>query len=142
MRFFPLLIVLLLASFVVNGQSDAVKKAFTGKFPNAKSAKWQSQSDGYAVSFKDSDGKKNALFSKGGEWKQTTVTIDEDDLPAEVKKSISIQYGRFEIDIVEKLFRPGKEVAYQTFLDTDDLTMRTVWDAKGKLLESERMAED
>jgi hypothetical protein len=134
--------VLLLSSLAVNAQSDAVKNAFAGKFPNAKSAKWQSQSDGYTVSFKDSDGKKNALFSKAGEWKQTTVSIDEDDLPAAVKKSISIQYGRFEIDIAEQLFRPGKEMAYQTFLDTDDLTMRTVWDAKGKLLESERIAED
>lgn len=142
MKFLSLLIALMLSSVLVTAQSDAVKKAFTGKFPNAKSAKWQSLPDGYAASFKDSEGKKNALFSKGGEWKQTTITIDEDDLPAAVKKSISIQYGRFEIDIAEKLFRPGKEVAYQTFLDTDDLTMRTVWDAKGNLLESERMAED
>lgn len=142
MKFLFLLIALMLSSFLVNAQSDVVKKAFTGKFPNAKSAKWQSQADGHTVSFKDTDGRKNALFSKSGEWKQTTVAIDEDYLPAAVKKSISIQYGRFEIDIAEKLFRPGQEMTYQTFLDTDDLTMRTVWDATGNLLESERMPED
>ena len=47
MKFLSLLIALMLSSVLVTAQSDVVKKAFTGKFPNAKSAKWQSLPDGY-----------------------------------------------------------------------------------------------
>ena len=136
-----LLFVLVLFSGTLFGQfkvPEDAKKGLAKKYPNAESVKWKSAKDGVYTADLTTEGQKTtAGFDSKGNWVQSEIKIDKEDLPAAVSQTVAKQYADFEVDWVKKLSSPEIPVAYRVAFDQEGYTVRVNFSPEGKVLEKE-----
>ena len=93
---------------------DAVKNAFTAKFPAATNVKWgKENAKEYEAEFKLNNNSVSANFGMDGSWVETESVIPESELPAAVKTAVSAKYPGAPITLAEKTEQPGNKILYE-----------------------------
>lgn len=78
-----------------------VRQAFNERYPGAGDVKWEEDSNGYMEASFDMNGEKyRADFQENGEWVETERSIDFDELPDAVRKTVKNE-GFDKDDVVE-----------------------------------------
>jgi hypothetical protein len=93
---------------------DAVKNAFTAKFPAATNVKWgKENAKEYEAEFKLGNNAVSANFKLDGSWVETESVIPESELPAAVKTAVSTKYPGAPVILAEKTEQPGNKILYE-----------------------------
>jgi hypothetical protein len=67
-------------------------KDFSKTFKNVTDAKWYGVGDGFFASFKDKGIETKAAYDKKGTWHCTVRTLDETQLPSDVKDAVMSEF--------------------------------------------------
>jgi outer membrane biogenesis lipoprotein LolB len=79
-----------------------VQDAFTQKFPDAKSVKWEKENDTeWEAEFKLNGEEYSANFATDGNWKETEHEIKMADIPAAVKATLDSQFSEYKVEEAE-----------------------------------------
>ena len=124
---------------------EAVKTAFTAKYPTAKKVKWEEEDEGeYEAEFKLNGKEMSANFKADGTWLETETEIKKSALPAAVKTAIASQFAGFEIDEAEQLETPDLGMAYEVSLENkkEKKEIQLVFSADGTVLKNKMDDDD
>jgi len=105
------------------------------KYPDADKVQWKDQISHFTAKFVLDSKSYEAHFDNDGNWKESLVTIDESELPAEVKDGISkSKYSDWTIDKVEKLETADGNVQYRLQVKSGDIKKKILYfNPDGKL---------
>ncbi|HET8754228.1 MAG TPA: PepSY-like domain-containing protein [Salinimicrobium sp.] len=95
-------------------------------FPEAKDTDWNHKPKGYEVDFEKDKLDLTAFFTSKGEIKKIKYEISENDLPQEVKTSISQTFQNKNIDDPERIEENGKiyyQVQIEKFLMDENVVL-------------------
>jgi hypothetical protein len=93
---------------------DAVKTAFTNKFPGASEIKWEKENKNkLEANFKMNNTVVSANFSLDGTWVETETTIPASELPAPVTNAVNAKYPGAVYERTEKIEKPGGKILYE-----------------------------
>lgn len=96
-----------------------VKQAFAKEFPGAK-AKWDKEKGKYEANFRYGKEKLSVLYDSNGTKEETEVSVAEADLPASVKKYVTLHNpGR--IKESAKITKANGSVEYEVEVKGKDL---------------------
>lgn len=117
---FIVFVAIIAISISASGQlkvTEAAKKAFAAKFPNATDVKWgKENATEYEAEFKLNNQSISANFKTDGSWVETETTIKASELPAAVTNAINTKYPGNTITRAEKLEKPGGKILYETVI--------------------------
>lgn len=95
--------------------TDAAKKAFAAKFPNATNVKWGKENvNEYEAEFKLNGQPVSANFKLDGSWVETESSIAVAELPSAVTNAIKAKYPGTVLNRAEKVELPGGKTVYET----------------------------
>lgn len=99
---------------------EAVKNAFTAKYPDATNVKWgKENAKEYEAEFKLNNNSVSANFGMDGSWVETESVIPVTDLPAAVTNAINTKYPGASITLAEKTEQPGNKVLFEVSFKVD-----------------------
>ena len=97
--------------------TEAAKKAFAAKFPNATDVKWgKENATEYEAEFKLNNQPVSANFKMDGSWVETETTIKVNDLPQVVINAIKTKYPGNAITLAEKIEKTGGKFIYEAVI--------------------------
>ncbi|MBE9492388.1 MAG: PepSY-like domain-containing protein [Bacteroidetes bacterium] len=121
---------------------SAVQKAFDTKYPKAENIKWeQEEANDWEAEFKLDGKEMSAIFDNSGKWLETETEVKKKDLPAEVFKSLSIEFDGFEIDEVEFVEKPDFK-GYEIALEKEETEVEVLVTKTGEITIKKVNAED
>jgi roadblock/LC7 domain-containing protein len=114
----------------------AVKESCKAKFPLAKKTEWKLKQDkNYEAEFMLNGTEIAAKFSPDGKWLETESAINDADVPAAVKNTISKQFPGYKSIELQKVETPGsKELIYEIHLKKEKETVKAQFSPDGKVL--------
>ena len=93
---------------------DAVKTAFSSKFPSAIAVKWEKENKNeLEANFKMNNTDVSANFGLDGSWLETEITIPVTELPAPVASVVKTKYPGAVYGRTEKIEKPGGKTLYE-----------------------------
>jgi len=93
---------------------DAVKNAFSNKFPTATNIKWEKENKTeMEANFKMNNTDVSANFGLDGTWVETETTIPANELPAAVTNTVNTKYPGAVYGRTEKIEKPGSKILYE-----------------------------
>jgi hypothetical protein len=93
---------------------DAVKNAFSLKYPGASNVKWgKENAKEFEAEFKLNNNSMSANFGSDGNWVETESGIPVSELPAPVSAAIKAKYPGGIVSVAEKTEQPGNKVFYE-----------------------------
>jgi hypothetical protein len=116
-------IFIVLVAAIITGSSahsqikvtDAAKKAFAAKFPNATNVKWgKENANEYEAEFKLNGQPVSANFKLDGSWVETESSIAVTDLPSAITNAIKAKYPGTVLNKAEKVEMSGGKIVYET----------------------------
>ena len=120
-----------------------VQKAFADKFPEAKSVKWEKESDGgWEAEFKMNGNKVSVEFDSKGAWSQTETEIKTSELPEAVRDAIKSNFEGYTADEAEMVETADGEVNYEVDMEKGKAELEVLFAADGKVLKKMRETED
>lgn len=115
----------------------AVRTAFSKKFPDSKSIKWEKESKTeFEANFTMMDVKCSANYIITGEWLETESTISLDALPAKVKAAISSKYKTDEIKGAAKIETVKGKTQYEIDVKKGGKSLELFYDQEGMEVKS------
>jgi uncharacterized membrane protein YkoI len=121
---------------------ENVAKAFTQKFPDAKSVKWDKENDTeWEAEFKLNGEEYSANFSTDGTWKETEHEIEKSDVPANVKQTLDSEFVGYKIEEAE-ISETAEGSVYEFELEKGETEMEVAISPDGKVVEKEVKAEE
>ncbi|MCB0596377.1 MAG: PepSY-like domain-containing protein [Lewinellaceae bacterium] len=146
MRIIAFFFTMALFSGTLVAQDDApaaLKEAFAERFPNAKSVEWEDPEDGvYEVEFKQDKREMTANFGENGDWLETEVEIEQEELPATVKEAIARQFSDLEFDKAETVSSPERDLVYEVVFEQDETTVKVTFSPEGEVLDKTVKSEE
>ncbi len=139
-------IALLLTTSIGFAQKKApaeVQKAFTEKFPDAKSIKWEKENDkNWEAEFKLAEKEMSAEFDANGNWLQTETSVSISDLPAGVMDAIKSTFEGYTADEAEMVETADGEVKYEVELKKGKEELEVLFSFDGSVLSRELEEDD
>ena len=90
-----------------------VVSAFKAKYPSAKRVEWEVKNTYQVAEFHIDFTEVEAWFDNNGQWVMTESDVKYNSLPVVIRNSFkSGEYGRWEVEDVDKLERAGMETIY------------------------------
>ena len=90
-----------------------VESAFKAKYPSAKRVEWEVKNTYQVAEFHIDFTEVEAWFDNNGQWVMTESDIKYSSLPVVIRNSFeSGEYGKWEVEDVDKLERSGMETIY------------------------------
>jgi hypothetical protein len=117
-----------------------IEQAFQTKFPDFEVVEWATGATTYTAVFWLDDFYTEAIFSKSGEWKETSSILEVTDFPEDARAVLSNQFQEFYISYLMKIEQKGKVATYSVDLKTPTQTFRVTTDMTGKILKKELLA--
>ena len=113
-----------------------VTDAFQEKYPEAKSVEWRDKLSSFTASFQIDNTSYVAQFSNKGKWESTEETIDDTDMPEEVKTGFDkSRYADWNMGQVTKIELPGDKFQYKIEVSKGDIKKRNLYfNSEGRLL--------
>jgi len=116
---------------------ENVDKAFTQKFPDAKSVKWDKENETeWEAEFKLNGQEYSANFSTDGVWKETEHEIEKSDIPTNVKQTLDTEFAGYKIEESE-ISETAEGSVYEFELEKDKVKMEVAVSPDGKVLKKE-----
>jgi hypothetical protein len=98
------------------------------KYPSAEKVQWKDQISHFTAKFVLDSKDYEAHFDNDGNWKESLVKIDEDELPSEVKDGISkSKYSDWTIDKVEKMETSDNNTQYRLQVKSGDIKKKILY---------------
>lgn len=120
---------------------ENVKNAFTQKFPDAKSVKWDKENETeWEAEFKLNGEEYSANFTTDGVWKETEHEIEKSAIPANVKQTLDNEFRGYKIEEAE-ISETAEGQVYEFELKKDKVVMEVAISPDGKLLKKEVKTE-
>ena len=113
-------LILLTTTFAFSSCKDSsytppknVVSAFKAKYPSAKRVEWEVKNTYQVAEFHIDFTEVEAWFDNNGQWVMTESDIKYSSLPVVIRNSFeSGEYGKWEVEDVDKLERSGMETIY------------------------------
>lgn len=119
-----------------------VTVAFAKKFPNAKSVKWNKESDTeWEAEFKIKKIEYSANFETNGTWKETEHEIELSEVPENIKTALKTEFPNYDIEEIE-LSETSEGKFYEFEIELDETTLEVAFNTSGKLVKKETKNED
>jgi hypothetical protein len=113
-----------------------VIKAFEKQFPNAQEAEWEKEEEGYEVEFYQDGKELEIVYSEKGKMIEMEEEIEYKDIPQSLVEALASTYPGMEITQPERITR-GNQTLYELTLVKDNISMESVFDEDGNLIEEE-----
>lgn len=121
---------------------ENVNKAFTQKFPDAKSVKWDKENDTeWEAEFKLNGEDYSANFSTAGVWKETEHEIEISAIPAPVKQTLDSEFAGYKIKEAE-ISETAEGGVYEFALEKDETEMEVAISPDGKVVKKDVKTEE
>lgn len=121
---------------------ENVNKAFTQKFPDAKSVKWDKENETeWEAEFKLNGEEYSANYSTDGVWKETEHEIEKSDIPANVKQTLDTEFAGYKIEESE-ISETAEGSVYEFALEKDETEMEAAISPDGKVVKKEVKTEE
>lgn len=118
--------------------SAEVKTAFDQKFPDAKNVKWEKESDAeWEADFKWNGTKYSAIFTTGGDWKETEHGIKLSEIPSAVKSTLDSDFNGFKVEESEIAETPDGTL-YEFEVEKGEETYEVAIGSDGRVLSKEQ----
>ena len=115
---------------------EAVKSAFTAKFPDATDVKWEKEnSKELEANFKLNNTNVSANFGLDGSWVETETTIAASELPVAISSAINKKYPGAVFTRTEKIEKPGGKVLYEANIKVNGKKKELELNADGSFAE-------
>ena len=112
-----------------------VQKTLKEKFPDAKSVKWEKESDGgWEAEFSMNGNETSVEFDSKGIWKQTETEIEASDLPEAIRDAIKTKYTDYAVEEAEMVETADGEVVYEVDFKKGKEEMEILFAADGSVL--------
>ena len=149
MKYFMLTgLVLFLFTMSTSCQTMAPKEvsdSFKQKYPEATDVEWEKEGDEWDVEFMLGEDEYEAVFTEAGEWIETEMEVEHADVPAEVFKTLHLNYDEFEIEEIEWMDSPdfkGYEVEVEIEEGEEDVLWEVYILEDGTFVKAEKEEED
>jgi hypothetical protein len=117
---------------------QAVREAFTAKFPDAENVKWEKENASeYEANFTIIGMEMSANFSKDGTWLETETSIGVDQLPRAVKDAINRSFSGGIVTEASRVEKADKTIQYEADIKVRSKKKEAVFDEKGNILEGD-----
>ncbi len=136
-----------LIGFTACGQSgkevpQAVKTAFTQKFPDASQVKWDKENDNeWEAEFKMNGMEYSANFDNAGTWTETEYEISLKEIPEAVKTSLDNESDGAKVKASE-VSETTEGKVYEFVLRKGENETELVIDETGKIINKEQSKEE
>ena len=118
---------------------NAVKDAFSHKFPTAKNVKWsQEKNHEWKAEFKMNQTEYSANLLENGVWKETEHSIEISKVLPEMQAALDKSYPGYKIEEAE-ISETKEKVVYEFELKKGKSKIEVVMDKSGKILNTENM---
>ncbi|MEX6689727.1 PepSY-like domain-containing protein [Danxiaibacter flavus] len=107
-----------------------VKNAFKKNFTGVSNIKWEKEGGEYEVSFSKSGKQMSAVYSAGGNLKETEEVIAINELPVGIDAYVAQHYKGSKIKEAAKIKKANGEINYEAEVNKVDV----LFDSKGKFL--------
>ncbi len=119
----------------------SVVKAFTQKFSDAKSVKWDKENETeWEAEFKLKGVEYSANFSTEGTWKETEHKIETSAIPSNVKQTLDGEFAGYKIEEAE-ISETAKGTVYEFKLEKGETEMGVAISPDGKVVKKEVKTE-
>ena len=126
-------------TLTVSGQKEApeaVKKDFGQKFAQAKSVKWDKESNNeWEAEFTMNGKEMSASYDNNGKWLETETEITSKDLPATVTGTLNKEFAGYKTGETS-IFESPTLKGYEISLKKDKSAIEVIIDASGKVLKN------
>ena len=120
-----------------------VQKTLKEKFPDAKSVKWEKESDGgWEAEFTMNGNETSVEFDSKGIWKQTETEIEAGALPEAVKDAIKTKYADYSVEKAEMVETDDGDVVYEVDFKKGKEEMELLFAADGSVIKTMQEVED
>lgn len=117
-----------------------IEKAFEAKFPEFQVVEWAIGAETYTAVFWLDELYSEAIFSKNGEWKETSSILETTALSESEMAILMKEFQDFYITYLMKIEQKGKVAVYSIDLKTPTKVFRVTMDMNGKILKKELLA--
>jgi hypothetical protein len=115
---------------------ESVQKSLKAKYSSAEYIDWI-VSDNYIATFWLGDFYLEAIFTKTGEWLETSTVLDESNLSDALTEEITKAVGEYYITYVIKVDKNDGSSVYVIDLSTDEDNFQVTASMEGKVLKKE-----
>ncbi|MBI9071129.1 MAG: PepSY-like domain-containing protein [Melioribacteraceae bacterium] len=121
---------------------ENVKTKLNSLFPKATDVEWDLEDSNVWEAEFTSEGKNYSVsIDNTGKWLETESSMEKENLPPEVFKSLSLEFEGFEIESVESIMRPEFE-GFELLLEKEDTSVEVLATKSGKLTIKKVALED
>jgi len=127
------MLVFSLLSFTQITPPKQVSDAFAKKFTNAEKTEWEQENENeWEAEFIVNNNEMSACFDNSGKWLETETEILKKDLPAEVFKSICLEFNGFDIDDVDSIEKSDFK-GFEITLEKNETEVEILVTAEGNI---------
>jgi hypothetical protein len=102
---------------------ENVVKAFSQKFPDAQSVKWNKENESeWEAEFKMDSEEYSANFSTDSVWMETEYEIEQSAIPANVKQTLDSEFADYNIEEAE-ISETAEDTVYEFALEKGEQEM-------------------
>lgn len=121
---------------------QAVKDAFSKKFPTAKKVDWEKENDKeWEAEFKLNKVEYSANFLEDGTWKETEHEIKEAEIPQMMLAALKSNFPGYEIEEAE-ISETAEGTVYEFEIEKGKSEMEVTIDMNGKVVKKQSEEED
>lgn len=122
---------------------EAVKTAFTAKYPNATKVSWEDEGGTFEAGFVQNKTEYSAVFDATGNFKEEESEIKVSALPGKVVEYCKTNFGNHKLTEAAKITTESGEVKYEAELSKGKMHFDVIFDTNGNFLsKGEPVSED
>ncbi|MBK7442071.1 MAG: PepSY-like domain-containing protein [Bacteroidetes bacterium] len=115
---------------------EAVLLSFEAKYGNAQNVSWGKENKSeYEAEFSINNINMSANFDNRGDWVETEVVIEPKNAPAEIVKTINVQYSGYQIKSIESIETADKGLSYEVIITKRAKKLEIMFNETGNILE-------
>jgi len=99
------------AGIRLNDISIKAMRHFVKTYVNAEDEKWYRLPDGFIASFTEDSVQKEAVYDRKGGWRSTLSSLNETQMPADIKDQVKSAYPDFDILVAYEI-KTGPNLGY------------------------------
>jgi len=132
-------ILMTLLALPLAGQDDelptAVESTYKSMYPKGTDMDWKQENDLFYLSFYQNSSMYESVYDKNGIWIETSLVIDDAEVPAPFQDYVKKQYPGGDVSYSEKVTTSDKQVYYRITVEyqTNMVTLKS--DSAGKNIE-------
>lgn len=113
---------------------EAVKTAFTAKYPNATKVSWEDEGGTFEAGFVQNKTEFSAVFDSNGKFKEEETEIKVAMLPTKVVEYCKTNFGDHKLTEAAKITTDSGEVKFEAELSKKKMHFDVIFDANGNFL--------